>query len=217
MTDRVITVDGPAGVGKTTLGRRLALTLGLPLIDTGLFYRGLMVAAVRAGIAVAERDQLASLATRTRIEPNTDASAEGTVLVDGSDAGSDLRDPAHAALLSTMSQIPDVRHALLAAQRNAARAGGVAVGRDCGTVVYPHALVKLYLQAPVSLRIQRRGAELRDGDSATSDVSTRDRIDAPSMERADDAHLLDTGELDIAATLAEALRICAAAGITARQ
>ena len=213
---RVVTVDGPAGVGKTTLGRRLATALALPLIDTGLFYRGLMVAAVRRGLAATDTGALAELAATTRLEVNTsgDVQADWAVRVDGVDAGSALRDPVHAELLSTLSQIPAIRAALLEPQRHAARDGGVAVGRDCGTAVFPDAPVKIYLVASAEVRIERRGVQLETGENdAIHDVATRDRLDAPSMERASDAHILDTAELGIEETFAAALRFCVAAEI----
>ena len=109
----MITIDGPAGSGKTTLGRRLATTLGLPLVDTGLFYRGVMVAAARAGIGPDDRDALIDCARRTEVVIDTDPSHDGAARVDGIEAGPALRDPANAPLLASMSSIPEVRSVLL--------------------------------------------------------------------------------------------------------
>ena len=142
MTPPVITIDGPAGSGKTTLGRHLATTLGLPLVDTGLFYRGVMVAAARAGIDPDDRDALIACARRTDVVIDTDPThddADSAATVDGIEAGPALRDPANAPLLASMSSIPEVRAVLLDAQRDLAANGAVAVGRDCGTVVFPGA------------------------------------------------------------------------------
>ena len=212
----VITVDGPSGVGKTTLGRRLATTLSLPLIDTGLFYRGLMVAALWNGVSPGDTARLEELLDRTRLEVNTDPdAADWSVRIDGRDAGDALRDPANAVLLSTISQVPAVRRRLLPMQRAAAEQGGVAVGRDCGTVVFPDADVKLYLQAEAGVRRARRREQLGSGGTDTkaeADVDARDRIDAPSLAPAAGAHILDTGELDIEQTVERALEICRAAG-----
>ncbi|MGA9114695.1 MAG: (d)CMP kinase, partial [Candidatus Dormiibacterota bacterium] len=110
MSAPVVTVDGPAGSGKTTLGRRLAIALGLAFIDTGLFYRGVTVAVVRAGLAAGDRDRIAEVARAALIEVNTapgDLSWE--VRVNGVDPGAEIRDPRHAALLTTVSQLPEVR------------------------------------------------------------------------------------------------------------
>jgi cytidylate kinase len=206
----VITIDGPAGSGKTTLGRRLASTLGLPLVDTGLFYRGVMVAAARAGLTPDDRDALIDCARRTVVVIDTDPAhddADSAARVDGIDAGPALRDPANAPLLATMSSIKEVRDVLLEAQRALAVDGAVAVGRDCGTVVFPHAQLKLYLVASEEVRARRRATQLRatgsDADSALmhGEVGARDqqdasRIDAP-MKRADDARVLDTGVLGV--------------------
>ena len=217
MTRAVITVDGPSGVGKTTLGRRLAAALSLPLIDTGLFYRGLMVAAIWRGISPDDETALATLLDDSRLEVNpAPGGGDWLVRIDGRDAGADLRDPANAVMLSTLSQVPEVRQRLLPLQREAAAGGGVAVGRDCGTIVFPDADVKLYLKADAGLRRARRREQLGSDASetkATADVDTRDRIDAPSLAPAADAHVLDTGELDIEQTVERALQICRAAGV----
>ena len=222
MTPSVITIDGPAGSGKTTLGRRLATTLGLPLVDTGLFYRGVMVAAARAGIDPEDREALIDCARRTVVVIDTDPThddADRAASVDGIAAGPALRDPANAPLLASMSSIPGVRAVLLDAQRRLARDGAVAVGRDCGTVVFPEAQLKLYLDASEPVRAQRRASQLRAGANATGalmrgEVGARDRLDASRtaapMRPAPDAHVLDTGVLGIDEVAQTALELWAA-------
>lgn len=220
----MITIDGPAGSGKTTLGRHLATTLGLPLVDTGLFYRGVMVAAARARIAPDDRDALIDCARRAEVVIDTDPThddADSAALVNGIDAGPALRDPANAPLLASMSSIPEVRAVLLDAQRELARDGAVAVGRDCGTVVFPNAQLKLYLDASETVRAQRRATQLRssgaDAGSALmqGEVGARDRLDASRtaapMRPAAGAHVLDTGVLDVDEVLHTALQLWAAA------
>src|SRR5215469_4646718 len=158
----VITVDGTSGSGKTTLGRRLAAVFTLPFVDTGPIYRGVMVAAVRAGVGAGDRAGLIRLAETSTIVINTDPyAASWEVKVDGEDGSPLLRDPAYTELLSTIAQIPEVRTALLPLQRRAASRGAVAIGRDCGTVVFPTADVKFYLEAAADVRVQRRDAQLR--------------------------------------------------------
>jgi cytidylate kinase len=224
VTPPVITIDGPAGSGKTTLGRRLATTLGLPLVDTGLFYRGVMVAAARAGLTPDDRDALIDCARNTVVVIDTDPAhddADSAATVNGIDAGPALRDPANAPLLASMSSIQEVRDVLLEAQRALAVNGAVAVGRDCGTVVFPHAQLKLYLDASEEVREQRRATQLgangAETDSALmrGEVGARDRRDASRtaapMRPADDAHVLDTGVLGIDEVARVALDLWAAA------
>jgi len=221
---RVVTVDGPAGSGKTTLGRALALALRLPLIDTGLFYRGMMVAALRAGLDGRDGAALAALARATLIEIGTDAAADdATVKVDGEPAGPALRDPRNARLLAAISGSAAVRVAVLAPQRALAVAGAVAVGRDCGTVVFPAAAVKFYLEAPVAVRERRRLAQLlasgRAGDDELlrAEVGDRDRADTDRTESplrpAPDAHRIDTDRMDVETMVGHALDICGSAGL----
>ena len=225
MTPTVITIDGPAGSGKTTLGRRLATTLGLPLVDTGLFYRGVMVAAARAGIDPDDREALVACARRTVVVIDTDPThddADRAACVDGIAAGPALRDPANAPLLASMSSIPEVRAVLLEPQRELARDGAVAVGRDCGTVVFPNAQLKLYLDASEDVRAQRRATQLRGSGAETDsalmrgEVGARDRLDASRtaapMRPAPDAHVLDTGVLGIDEVAQTALELWAAVG-----
>jgi len=220
MSRPVITVDGPAGSGKTTLGRRLALALGLPFIDTGLFYRAVIVAANRAGLGAGDLGRIALLASRVAIEVNTAPDDDSwEVRVDGIDPGVEIRDPRHAALLTAVSQLPDVRRHLLPLQRAPAARGAVAVGRDCGTVVFPEAAVKLYLQAKASLRAARRAAQLEragasvDPDTLAVEISGRDSGDAPAMGAAPDAVVIDTGTHGIDEMVELALRLCRAAGL----
>jgi CMP/dCMP kinase len=224
----VVTVDGPAGSGKSTLGRRLALVLGLPLIDTGLLYRGVTVAAVRAGIDAADPARAAALAQRTQIEINTDPAAPPgawSVRVDGRDASTEARDPRNATLLAQLSRLPEVRAVLLQRQRDMARGGAVAVGRDCGTVVFPLAPVKFFLQASAQIRASRRAEQLRgagtsvDAAELEAEIEGRDLLDteraASPLRAAPDAHIIDTGSLGVDAMVEEALRVCRQAGLGA--
>jgi cytidylate kinase len=223
-TPRVVTVDGPAGSGKTTLGRALAMALRLALIDTGLFYRGMMVAALRAGLDGRDGAALAAVARATVIEIDTDAEAnDASVKVDGEPAGPALRDPRNARLLATISGSAAVRAAVLAPQRALAVDGAVAVGRDCGTVVFPTAAVKFYLEAPVAVRERRRLAQLRasgragDDELLRAEVGDRDQADTDRTESplrpAPDAHRIDTERMDVETMVGHALDICRSAGL----
>jgi cytidylate kinase len=216
----VVTVDGAAGSGKTTLGRRLAEELNLPFVDTGLFFRGVMVAAVWGSVDLEDATALGKLAARTELAVNTrldDTTWE--LRVDGRDPGEMLRDPDLAIVLAKIAQTPDVRRAVLSGQRAAAVNGAVAAGRDCGTVIFPQASPKFFLQAPSELRTARRSAQIsRSGggnseSSAVQDVVERDAIDKASLGIAPGAHVIDTGVMSIEEMVSYALGICASAGV----
>ncbi|MGC1405610.1 MAG: (d)CMP kinase [Candidatus Dormiibacterota bacterium] len=185
-TAPVVTIDGPAGVGKSTVGRRIASILGLPFIDTGIFYRALTVAAGRAGLRAGSAREIARLAERLQLEINTDPSAPAQswqARVDGEDLRGELWDPALGSLLSYVARQPEVREALLHFQRAPAADGAVAVGRDTGTVVFPAADCKVYLDAPAEVRVSRRRKELQGRGLETpeevlrADVLNRDQTD----------------------------------------
>lgn len=226
MSAVIVTVDGPAGSGKSTLGHRLALTLRLPLLDTGLLYRGITVAAVRQGMGAGDPQAAAALAARTAIEINTDASAPPDawlVRVDGVDASGEARDPRNATLLAELSRLPEVRQVLLQRQRDLAARGAVAVGRDCGTVVFPDAPVKFFLEASPHVRADRRAAQLRiagtrvDERQLEAEIEGRDRLDTERavspLKAAADAHIIHTDRLGIEEMVDEALRVCRQAGL----
>jgi 23S rRNA pseudouridine2605 synthase len=223
---RVVTVDGPAGSGKSTLGQRLADSLHLPFIDTGLFYRAIAVAATHEGLHPDDGDALAHLAERCDIVVNTDVHSDGPrVLLNGAGIDRELYDVSLASMLSAVSAVPEVRAALLAAQRAPAHAGAVAVGRDCGTVVFPDARVKFYLEAASEVRTRRRAEQVRahggtvDAAALDAEVDGRDRADssrsAAPLRPAGDAHIIDTEANGIDEMVQIALEICAQAGLLA--
>ena len=192
---RVIAIDGPAGSGKSTVGRRLADRLGLEYLDTGAMYRGVTFAALRRGIDPADAEVVARLAQQVELEV-----ADGEVVVDGADATIEIRGPEVTRAVSLVAANPDVRTEMVRRQREWAttRGGGVMEGRDIGSVVFPDAVLKVYLTAAPEVRAQRRSQEVTDLDYETvaADLARRDALDegreASPLAQADDALVVDT-------------------------
>ena len=197
-----MTIDGPAGAGKSSAARELARRLGFRLIDTGAMYRALAWAVRDAGLPPAESPALLALLERTRVEL-----AGERVLVDGRDVTAEIRTPAIGELTSTLSALKPVRDKLTPMQRAMAEAGGAVLeGRDTGSVVCPDAEVKFYLDADPEARARRRREELAargvavDLAAVRDEVARRDRQDteralAPTV-RPDGAVLIDSTDLD---------------------
>ena len=193
----IIAIDGPAAAGKGTLARRLATTLGLPYLDTGLLYRAVGRRVLDGGGKPAD-PAAAEAAARSLVPADLDRG--------------DLRGPVADSAAAAVAAIPAVRAALLEFQRGFGRArGAVLDGRDIGTVIFPDAPVKLYVTASLAARAHRRWLELQakgvatDPSTVQADMDARDTRDAPNMRRADDAVLLDTTELDAEAAFGRAL------------
>jgi cytidylate kinase len=180
--DPVITIDGPAGAGKSTAAREVARRLGFKLVDTGALYRALAWALKRAGVSPEDEAGVRALLSRTTVEL-----ADGRVLVDGRDVMAEIRTPEVAMLTSRVTALRIVRDKLTPFQRSLAAAGGVVLeGRDTGSVVCPDAEVKVYLDADLAERARRRRDELAAGGQPAdyarveAEVALRDRQD---MER----------------------------------
>jgi cytidylate kinase len=199
----VVTIDGPAGAGKTTVARRLAERLGYTLIPTGAMYRALALSVLRAGISL---DDAAALARH--LAPLDVTVVDGHVRLNGEDVTGAIRSQAVADATSTLSMRREVRDKVTPLQRRAAEPGGVVLeGRDTGTVVCPEADVKFFLTANLESRARRRHAELAaqgvhaDLDTIRDEVKVRDRQDttrelAP-LAKAADAIEVDTSDLSI--------------------
>jgi cytidylate kinase len=200
----IIAIDGPAASGKGTLGKRLAAHYGLRHLDTGLIYRAVAKALLDAGRR--PDDTSAAVAAAQALDPaRFDERA--------------LKIPPVGEAASVVSAIPEVRAALIAFQRDFAAKppGAVLDGRDIGTVIFPHADVKIYVTATAEVRASRRAAEYRalgrDIDAATvlADILKRDERDSrraiAPLKRAPDAHLLDTTHLAIDPAIRAAIDI----------
>ncbi len=154
----VVTIDGPAGAGKSTTARAVAERLGLRYLDSGALYRALALAAIEEGIDLEDEQALADLAGRRRIAVDPDT---GGVELDGQPVEDKIRSPEVAQAASRVSRFPAVRRALIGVQRSVVRPpGAVAEGRDMGTVVFPDADLKIFLDAELEERVRRRARDL---------------------------------------------------------
>ena len=157
----IIAIDGPAGSGKTTIGKMIATRLGLPVVDTGLFYRAVTVEASRRKIQPEAVEALTEMIKQITISVNTDPHASaGLVTVDGRDVTRQALDPSLASRLARIASIPQVRRELAGLQRQAAGKAAVVLGRDIGTVIFPEAKPKFFLTASPAERMKRRRREL---------------------------------------------------------
>jgi len=197
---RIIAIDGPAGSGKSTVGRALARHLGLEYLDTGAMYRSVTFAAMRRGIDPSEAEVLGRIVGDIELEVGPDA-----VTVDGVDATIEIRGPEVSRAVSIVAANPTVRAEMVRRQREWAQrhGGGVIEGRDIGSVVFPDAELKVYLTADPEVRAQRRSKEVTDLDYETvaADIARRDALDqgretSPLVE-ADGAFLVDTTGLTV--------------------
>jgi cytidylate kinase len=190
----VIAIDGPAGAGKSTVGRALAARLHVEYLDTGAMYRAMTFAALQRGVAEGDLAEVAAMAPTVSIEID-----DGKVIVDGVDATRAIRGREVTEAVSQIAANPDVRAVLVQRQRDwvAERGGGVVEGRDIGSVVFPDAKLKLYVTASPRVRAERRvgeiGGRVEDIEAA---IIARDRKDSTRahspLTEADDAVVVDT-------------------------
>jgi len=198
---RVIAIDGPAGSGKSTVAKAVAGRTGLPYLDTGAMYRSVAFAALRAGVDPDDAELVTNLAAGMELQMATD----GTVIVDGADATIEIRGPEVTRAVSIVAANPAVRIEMRRRQREWAieRGGGVMEGRDIGTVVFPDAALKVYLDAKPEVRAARRSKEVADlsYETVASDLARRDALDQgredSPLREADDAYVIDTSDLSV--------------------
>ena len=211
---RVIAIDGPAGAGKSTIGKALARRLGLEYLDTGAMYRAVTAAALRRGVALDDLDAVGLLARGLDLEVG-----ERGVFADGRDVTAEIRGAEVTGAVSRVAANSAVRAELRARQRAWAeqRGGGVVEGRDIGTVVFPDAELKLYLTASPRVRAERRVAEAGgDVDEIEASIAARDQYDSTRsdspLREADGGVLVDTTGLGIEAVLGHILGLLAGGG-----
>jgi len=203
----IIAIDGPAGSGKSTTARLLAKRLGYTYLDTGAFYRALTLKVLEAGVSPEDGARVLQLAETTQIElqPEVD---KNRVWLDGRDVTQLIREPSVTNAVSLISANPKVRTIMVEKQRAIGRSGGVVMeGRDIGTVVFPEADLKIFMQASLDERARRRQEELavmgfsRNLEILKEEIARRDQTDSTRkvapLIRADDAILIDTTQMTI--------------------
>ena len=204
----VIAIDGPSGSGKGTIARRVARALDWHLLDSGVLYRLVGLAAARKGQADASEEALAAIASDLEVRFDADDAGEERVWLGDSDVSAELRTEECGRLASHVAVLPKVRNALMALQKGFRTAPGlVADGRDMGTIVFPDAMLKVFLTASAGERAKRRHKQLNDKGIDVSlpalsrDIEDRDRRDSERsvapLRPAEDARLLDSSNLTI--------------------
>ncbi len=218
----IVAIDGPAGAGKSTIARELARHFGLLNLETGAMYRAFALKALRAAMPLDEGTSLERLTAETsiRLEPGEE---ENRVLLDGEDVTGLIRNPTVSEAASRVSVFPRIRAWMVGLQQQLGADGGVVMeGRDIGTVVFPHAEVKIFLDAAPEVRGQRRYDQLdrldrKDAppppppeeilrDLRARDERDRNRADSP-LKPADDSVLLDSTKLTFDQVISEAVKI----------
>jgi cytidylate kinase len=206
----IIAIDGPAGAGKSTTARLLAKKLGFIYVDTGALYRALTLKVLRKGIPVHEGAAIESMAADTRLDLQI-REGHQMVLLDGENVTGEIRSPEITNNIGPISSMPRVRELLVQRQRqiveDSSAPGVVMEGRDIGTVVFPHAEVKIFMLASIEERTKRRHNELvqrgvqSNAAKLREDILRRDQQDtnraAGALRKAEDAIELDTTRLNI--------------------
>lgn len=207
----VVAIDGPAGSGKTSVARAVAERFDLGYFNTGASVRAVALGAMRDGVPLDEGPPLCPFAYRVILDP------EGRVFLDGEEVSTAVRAPEVSRGASAVAVHPELREVLVSRWRSAAGGGGVVEGRDIGTVVFPEAPVKIFLEARPEVRARRRSSDEGDRDVRVveAELSDRDHTDSgrqvAPLRRAPDAHTVDTSELTLAQTVDEVAALVTAA------
>ena len=207
----VVAIDGPAGSGKTSVARAVADRFGLPYFNTGASVRAVALGAMRLGIPLDEGPPLRAVAYRVVLDP------AGRVFLDGEEVSTAVRAPEVSRGASEVAVHPELREVLAARWRSAAGGGGVVEGRDIGTVVFPDAPVKVFLEARPEVRARRRSSDEGDRDVRVVEAELKGRDDTDKgrevapLRRAADAHTVDTSDLTLEETVDRVAALVASA------
>jgi cytidylate kinase len=204
----IVAIDGPAGVGKSTLGRRLARALGVPFISTGLMYRAVAQAALSRGINPSDEVALGGVAGAMRFDLAPHGGLR-QLIIDGALPGPTLESTEVEAVVSEVAAHRTVRTILRAAQRSLGEQGCVMEGRDIASVVFPDADVRIQLEGHPEVRARRRKTEREGGAGLADAIAERDALDAKTTPLAplQGAARIDTTELDEGEVYEAALRV----------
>ncbi len=204
----IIAIDGPAGAGKSTVGKRTARKLGFLYIDTGAMYRALTLKAIEQNISVTDTAALIHIAENTNIGLINKEDGALVVMLDSRDVSKEIRQPRITQFVSDIAKIKEIRQIMVRLQRKLGKEkDSVLDGRDIGTVVFPDADRKFYVDADFKERVRRRFEELKETgqiitfEAVEADLRNRDRIDSTRavapLKKADDAIYLDTTKMSI--------------------
>jgi len=214
----IIAIDGPAGAGKSTVAKILAKKLGFLYIDTGAMYRALTLKVLENNIPVSDEKQINALACGVNLDLRNNADGSLSVILDGKDVSLDIRTARITQFVSDVAKIKEVREVLVKMQRDLGKRGSCVLdGRDIGTVVFPDAQKKFFIDASAKERVERRFKELQSLDQAITlndverDLSNRDKIDSTRevspLRKADDAIYIDTTDLSIIQVVDKMLKL----------
>ena len=219
---KIVTLDGPSGVGKSTISRRVAAALGYTYLDTGAMYRAVAIALNRAGVGVADEKRIAVFLDTIKIRLSPPATEDGEVGVElnGEDISDSIRTPEASMLASQFSAVPVVRSKLTKMQQEMGHQEEiVAEGRDTGTVVFPAAAYKFFLDGDPQVRAKRRVEQLQrqginqDESEILKLIIERDNNDSQRtiapLKKAQEAHTVDTSALTIDQVVSAILEVVA--------
>jgi len=203
-----ISIDGPAGAGKSTVARLVAQRLGYTYLDTGAMYRAIALAVLQAHISSHDAPAIAELIKKCDLQIKTEIDGTNKIYLDGKDVSADIRQQAISAIVSDVANYKTVRDVLVDKQRQMASHGSAVLdGRDIGTVVLPDAELKIFLIASLAVRAKRRNADLQQSGEKVSPeqlakaIEERDSKDAKNtygpMRAADDAIIINTDNMTI--------------------
>lgn len=206
---RVIAIDGPAGAGKSTIARAVARSMGIQYLDTGAMYRAVTVEAARLGLPLADDGAMSAFVESAVIEVGLD-----TVTINGHDVTTEIRTGETSKLVSIVATLSGVRSQLRQRQQSWVdeRGGGVVEGRDIATVVFPEALLKVYLTASPLVRAQRRVAQFGgEVEVIAKEIAARDQVDSTRadspLSAASDSVVVDTSDRTIDDVVSEIVRL----------